>query len=849
MIEKCIKIFIVITLLLNGMVVNIQAKVHLQNKQTKKIYLSFIVHGNMNYDRYVKPTIWRDFPVIYDNFLDFMDEYPDFKGQIQFSGQTFNSLKQTAPEVINHAIRLNKKGQLNFTGTFYSEPVNINMDGETNLRCARLGTSIIEDALGFTDGFYLQERAYHAQLPYILNHSNVSWVPVIMGDDTYSPFKMKGLDGSVTVCVPISNRDIIVDLIQKAPEGSLLLIEDDFEIPQSFSENFEKINSFLKNNSDIEVEWTTVKDYINKFGVDDVRFVDHSSKGKDINHGTYSRWTADPLDIIVQDYTNKAMIAFRDATIMNSIAESILRKRIDEPFANAKITLNHDPLIWNIEQADLYPEVENRFLKRNGKTTILSKAEHLLLWAVNSDAKGWYPLYERRRERINSFVNSASLSEEIINRGLEVIAENIGVSGYDKYLIAFNSLNERVKSVKFETNSPFEVYDYSTGNKIETYTVLTGGKYVTEIQTSFPAFGYKVLGLRKSLSYSKVVWNEGQEISNSKITLKATEEKIVLNAQGNRIEIALDSFQIKALTEMTAGVGDENWRNAKPYGKTRFYTTENLFPQLKIEKQIDWLVHMQQIFTLLPDRVLCEICFTFPHPTLLRKQGVVKGNTFNPEGLTLKFNSGKPGKVYYDIPFAITQNQLTGLNYFCPLSSGIFQFDSGAGYMVTTNTGEQAFYSIPENGEMGIFVGASTTSGPIRDVGMEFVCKTNVKHEPAWYAEPFHGTYQHQFMILPFNGTWNENHLNDAIKNYTNGVYIREFFPTLSEKGIAAQNSFLSIDQPGVEITSIETSKEGVNIRLNEKEGRAIDCTINFDGKTKKVALAAHGIVDVNIIQ
>jgi hypothetical protein len=120
------------------------------------------------------------------------------------------------------------------------------------------------------------------------------------------------------------------------------------------------------------------------------------------------------------------------------------------PFANAKIT----PimiLIWNIELADLYPEVENRFLKRNGKTTILSKAEHLLLWAVNSDAKGWYPLYERRRERINSFVNSASLSEEIINRGLEVIAENIGVSGFDKYLIAFNSLNERVKSVKFET--------------------------------------------------------------------------------------------------------------------------------------------------------------------------------------------------------------------------------------------------------------------------------------------------------------------------------------------------------------------------------------------------------------
>ena len=44
------------------------------------------------------------------------------------------------------------------------------MDGETNFRCAWLGTKIIEDAVGSTDGFYLQERAYHPQLPWILNH-------------------------------------------------------------------------------------------------------------------------------------------------------------------------------------------------------------------------------------------------------------------------------------------------------------------------------------------------------------------------------------------------------------------------------------------------------------------------------------------------------------------------------------------------------------------------------------------------------------------------------------------------------------------------------------------------------
>ena len=144
----------------------------------KRVYMSFILHGNMNYDRYVRTTLWRDFPIIYDNLLTFMDEHPDFKGQLQFSGQTLGSLKQAAPHVLDHAMKIHKRGQLNFTGTFYSEPVNVNMDGETNYRCALLGTRIIEDFLGAkTDGFYLQERAYHPQLPWILSHSNVSWTP------------------------------------------------------------------------------------------------------------------------------------------------------------------------------------------------------------------------------------------------------------------------------------------------------------------------------------------------------------------------------------------------------------------------------------------------------------------------------------------------------------------------------------------------------------------------------------------------------------------------------------------------------------------------------------------------
>ena len=41
--------------------------------QPRTVYMSFILHGNMNYDRYVRTTIWEQFPVIYGNMLDFMD--------------------------------------------------------------------------------------------------------------------------------------------------------------------------------------------------------------------------------------------------------------------------------------------------------------------------------------------------------------------------------------------------------------------------------------------------------------------------------------------------------------------------------------------------------------------------------------------------------------------------------------------------------------------------------------------------------------------------------------------------------------------------------------------------------
>lgn len=813
----------------------------------KKVYMSYILHGNMNYDRYVKSKIWQEFPVIYDNLLNFIDEHPEFKGQLQLSGQTVKSLQQTAPYVIEHALKLHQRGQINFTGTFYSEPVNVSMDGETNLRCAHLGTSIIANEIVSTDGFYLQERAYHSQLPWILNNAGVTWVPVITGDNSFFPFEIKGMDGSVTVGVPNISRSEFPGILKRVPANSLLLIEGDYEIPQSFGSVYERVNKFLEENKDIDVEWITVKEYIEKFGVKEEKYIDHTAKAKHINHGTYSRWTADPLDIIVQDYTNQAMSDFRAATIVNSLSQYLFNKKIDDPFGNSKVTLKHDPLIWNIEQASTYPDIEPMYFSREGEVTIMSKIEHLLVWAVNSDSRGWWPLYERRRERINSFENCSALSKEIINRGLDVITQRIKVDGYDKYFLLFNAEPERNKIIMLETNQPYDVYDYN-GTKLNNTIISTGDKYILEFESKLPAYGYKVIGLKKSNKIEEYTWTEGNTIENKIMKVTVLEDNIIFDRKGTEIELSIDPFKLKALTEMVMGEGDDKWRDAVPYGKQRVSKRNTLYPQLRIEKQIDWLVHMQQTFTLLPDRILCDISFTFPHPTVLRKDGKPDSRNlslFNPEGLTLRFKTGKSGNVFYNIPFGTSPHTISGLSYFCSLNMGIFQFNSGGGFMISSGTGEQAFFTNPAEGTIGLYLGASTATGPIRDVGMKLISDTHVEHEPAWYAEPFHGTYTHRLLLYPFDGSWQENHAPTVSKSYTEKIYIREFFPAQNSGELPSEKSLVYLNQQGVEITSMDFIGNELMIRLNDKENQNSDIKLKIGKKTKNVHIPANGIINI----
>lgn len=815
-----------------------QAEGRNKKPSKKTVYVSYILHGNMNYDRYVRPTIWRDFPKIYDGLLDFMDEHPDFKGQLQFSGQTLGSLLQAAPDVVNHAVKIHQRGQLNFTGTFYSEPVNVNMNGETNYRCAWLGTKIVEKFLGEkTDGFYLQERAYHPQLPWILSHSDVSWTPIITNDESWFPFKLKGMDGTTSVCVPITRGNVTKRALN-APDGSLLTIEEDYEIPQSFTTTYAGVRDFNNQNDSIHMEWITVKDYIKRFGVKPERYIDHSAKAQNRDNGTYSRWTADPLDIITQDFTNKAMQDFRAAQIWCAL----LGGGLDKPLEEWKGTLPEEPLAWDIERADLYPDVEPNFLQRDGKVTMLSKAEHLLLWAVNSDAKGWFPLYEKRRERQNSFYSCSYLSKDIIHAGMDQIASEMDLKGYDRYFMLVNMEEARTKVVRINSTTPLELFDMQTGKPFKQFCSRGSDGYAIDFQTSLPSYGYQMVGARISQNVQTEKWMSGNSISQGGMTLTVKGNGLQLQ-DGERIyDIGLEDFDVKALAEMCYGKGDDAWRPTKPHGTPRIaVNTEGLYPRLRIDWQIDWLIHLRALFTMEEGKLVCDADLTFPHPTLLGRGKHDQLDNFNPEGLDLIVKSGRKCKVGYDIPFGISEYDKDGQSYFCALSSCFMQGEKG-GILVSPQTGEQAFAVNTDDGTMKVYLGSSTTSGPIRDVGMTFKTQTDVDHEPAWYLEPFHGTYHHRVVLVPYSGTWQEAHLPRTMQAISAPVYQRECWAG-GKAGRSFTQSLAGCDNPGCEITMMEMVQGKLKYRINEREGKETSCTLTVGEKTFKNNVSPFGII------
>ena len=234
------------------------------------------------------------------------------------------------------------------------------------------------------------------------------------------------------------------------------------------------------------------------------------------------------------------------------------------------------------------------------------------------------------------------------------------------------------------------------------------------------------------------------------------------------------------------------------------------------------------------------------HPTLIRKDGSIDKDenevpldiqmgkkrelVFKPEGLMARIETGEPGKVFYDVPFGITDHDYQDPSFVTMLNFSLLQQD-GHGLMLMAKTGSQAVGVNQQEGSLALALGASNGSGPVRNPEMK-VNGLTVYHERPMYAETFKGEYNHEFAIYPYEGHWQEMNPSKVSRAILNDPCLFEVKKNPAQGKLPSSASFVKLDNDFVEITTIDKSGELV-IRLNERTGSQNKGNISV-GKTVK---------------
>jgi hypothetical protein len=384
----------------------------------------------------------------------------------------------------------------------------------------------------------------------------VDWTPIRLTEHRFfKPFHAIGLDGTRIVAVQEILRhgqSVYTRLIEQAPDNSLFLIGGDYEMPERFIEGFYELKEMDENNPDISIEWIRVSDYLKKFPVTEEAFINNADLAGIMNWDSYSRWTADPYDIEVHTLTKKAMESLRAAKIAVFAGQEFARRHKLPNYQNPDIPVgglqtmdNTSGITWDIEQAAFYPTVEPEYFLRNGEVTLLSRAEHLLAWAVNSDSRGWWPLYERRHERMESFENVIDISNELIERALNPIGSVVNIKpDLHRSLVIFNAEKNRKVIVEFDSHLPCTVVD-ADGKEFPTKIFRKGNTYLIRTELELPEYGYKVIGLKRGGEVIVPAWEEGVQVESERFRVKANKDHIEIESDGRMFKLSPDPSRLE----------------------------------------------------------------------------------------------------------------------------------------------------------------------------------------------------------------------------------------------------------------------------------------------------------------
>lgn len=154
----------------------------------KKINFAFGIHNHQpigNFEHVFEDSYQKG----YLPFLKIIENYPDFKVSLHYSGVLFEWIKKNHPEALDLIKRLVKGGQVKLlTGSYYESILPVIPDWDKLGQIQKLTQFIQRELEIDPNGLWLSERVWEPHLPKILSLAGIKFVIL---DDTH--FKYSGL--------------------------------------------------------------------------------------------------------------------------------------------------------------------------------------------------------------------------------------------------------------------------------------------------------------------------------------------------------------------------------------------------------------------------------------------------------------------------------------------------------------------------------------------------------------------------------------------------------------------------------------------------------------------------------
>ncbi len=252
-------------------------------------------------------------------------------------------------------------------------------------------------------------------------------------------------------------------------------------------------------------------------------------------------------------------------------------------------------------------------------------------------------------------------------------------------------------------------------------------------------------------------------------------------------------------------------------------------PDLEIFTELAWAVWLRLVIALREDGVelTAEV-----HVDLPRRIGNLK---YGPEGLLLQVR-GRPGEIFYDIPYAVIWHRNPAPSFVAAQRFVVME-SGAASFGLIALGGNQSFKVAGREGLIAANLGASTQGRPDTRPQCAIRPDGTGAHKITSGGDPFMGSYTHRFALV-FAGPA-ETAL--AARNRRTPVPLARIVPGGGDW--PDQRSLLDIASPTAHVTAFRCDAGGRELVLNDVSGRAgrISCC----GKSAEVS--PYGIVTVRL--